>query len=86
MALTCFVLVFTINQATANIVVKDCPENEILFSELTNSNLSAAQKKSLTNCFCKQFTYDKLIVENANGSPTGETCYDYLQDMILKYS
>ena len=34
MAIICFVLVFTINQATADIVVRDCPENVILIGEL----------------------------------------------------
>lgn len=40
MAILCFVLVFTINQATADIIVKNCPENQILISEVQNSEFT----------------------------------------------
>jgi hypothetical protein len=46
MALICFILVFTINQATADIIVKNCPENQILVSELAISGLTGEQRGS----------------------------------------
>jgi hypothetical protein len=46
MAIICFILVFTINQATADIVVKNCPENQILISELGNSEFTGEHRGS----------------------------------------
>ena len=47
--------------------------------------MSLGDRKNLTNCFCKQFSYDQLIREQAQGTGVGEACGDYLWDLMLKY-